>query len=39
MPMWAGSRMEKEWRAHAHQCDQEPNADEENRNTLAVIGG
>ena len=26
-------------RADAHQCDQEPSADEESRNTVAVIGG
>ena len=35
MPTWAGSGMEQEWRADAHQCDQVPSADEESRNTLA----
>ena len=39
IPTWAGSGMEQEWRADAHQFDQVPSADEESRNTLEVIGG
>ena len=39
IPTWAGSVMELEWRADAHQFDQVPSADEESRNTLEVIGG
>ena len=40
IPTWAGSGMEKEWNADAHQCDQaDAFADEESRNTLAVTRG